>query len=672
MKRILKWIGIIGGVFLIIVILAVFIIPKFIDVKKYKPEIEKKVAEATGRTFAFGEDMDVSVFPWVGVRLTDLHLGNPDGYKEKDMVTVQSFEVRLKVMPLLFKRIEVKTFVLDSPKMYLEKMKDGRANWEGIGKGEEKKEALTKKEDMGKKAGPSSMPLESLKVETFAVTNGRVIYIDAGADIKKEISDLNLKLSDISFEKSVGISLDVKMDGKPVMLEGSVGPVGKDPGKGTISLDLVLKAVDQLEVKIKGSVTDPIVTPGFDLDIQVLPFSPKKLAQVFNQVIPLKSKDPAVLEKFALTLKAKGSLENISLSSGELTLDDSKFVFSADAKEFSLPDVKFDLQLDGIDLDRYLPESTAKDGKPSPAQALSDSKPEKTDYGPLRKLVLDGNIRIAKLKAQGAGIENVVVHILAKNGMITIDPLNLDLYKGSIASRVEVNVQKADPATKMNVDAKGIQAGPMIKDTLKKDVIEGTLKAGFGLSMTGETPEMIKKTLTGQGEILFTDGAIIGIDLADTVRSIQSKIGAGETVTEKPKTDFAEFKVPFTAKDGLIRIDGTSLSSPLMRVTAGGTAHLATEMLDLKIDPKLVATLKGQGDTKDRSGLTVPVLVTGTFSSPKVAPDIKGMLGRDMNLDPEALKRQVLGGGTTDDPQQKSTQPDLKQQIKGLLPGFGK
>ena len=668
MKGMLKWIGIIVGGLLVLIIAAAFIIPRVIDIKKYKPVIQGKIASATGRPFSFGDDMDVSVFPWVGVRLTDLHLGNPAGYKEKDMVAVKGFEVRLKVMQLLSRKIEVKTFVLDSPKIYLEKMKDGRANWEGMGKDE------GKKEDLGKKTGPSPLGLEALDIESFSVINGQVTYIDAGAGLKKEISDLNLKFSGISFEKPVGISLGIKIDGKPVLLEGSVGPVGQYSDKGTVPLDLVLKAVDQLEVKIKGSLTDPMATQGFDLDIQVAPFSPKKLAQVLNQAIPLKSKDPGVLEKLALTVNAKGNPTSVSLSSGELVLDDSKLVFSADAKEFSLPNVKFDIQLDNMDLDRYLPES--KEGTPSsaaPAPAASGStasKAKKTDYGPLRKLVLDGKMNIAKLKAQGATVENLTVHILAKNGVITVDPLTLDLYKGSIISKAELNVQKDDPTTKMNLDAKGIQAGPLIKDTVKKEWIEGTLKAGFGLSMTGDTPETVKKTLTGQGEIVFTDGAVIGIDLADTVRSLQSKPGAGEAATEKPKTDFAEFKIPFTAKDGLIRIDGTSLSSPLMRVTAGGTAHLATEALDLKINPKLVATLKGQGDTQARSGLTVPVLVTGTFSSPKVAPDIKGMLGSGMNLDSEALKKQVLGGGS--DPQQKTASPDVKDQIKGLLPGFGK
>ncbi|MBT3387601.1 MAG: AsmA family protein, partial [Desulfobacula sp.] len=113
MKRLFKWLLIIGGAFLVLIIAAVIIIPQFVDINKYKPVIEQKVAEATGRSFTLGDEMDLSVFPWVGVKLTDLHLGNPDGYKQKDMVSVKNFEVRLKVMPLLSKKIEIKTFVLD-------------------------------------------------------------------------------------------------------------------------------------------------------------------------------------------------------------------------------------------------------------------------------------------------------------------------------------------------------------------------------------------------------------------------------------------------------------------------------------------------------------------------------------------------------------------------------
>lgn len=666
MKSIIKWLIVLGGVFLVLIIAAVIIIPQFIDVKKYKPVIEQKVTEATGRSFTLGDEIDLSVFPWVGVRLTDLRLGNPDGYKEKDMISVKTFEVRLKVMPLLSKHIEVKTFVLDSPMIYLEKLKNGKANWQGIGEGKDEKQAQ-------KTESPSKgLPIEDLKVGNFSITNGQLIYVDQGTRVKKEISDLNVNLTNISLENSVGISFSAKVDGKPVSIDGTAGPIGKEPGKGTISLDLALKALDELEVKLNGNIIDPMTSQTIDLKIEVSSFSPKKLFAALNQDFPVQTKDPKALDNISLKTIIKGNKDSISLSDGEFHLDDSKLVFSAAAKSFSKPDLKFDIQMDGIDLDRYLPESPAK-GETSAAGGTSTEKAgsakKKTDYEPLRKLVLDGKVKVGELKAHGASLENIDIHILAKNGIITIDPLGLNLYQGSVASKVELNVQKNDPETKVDIDASGIQAGPMIKDVLQKELIEGTLKANIGLLVTGEGPDMIKKTLNGMGEILFTDGAIIGIDLAGMVRDVTTSFGMGEKPSEKPRTDFAELKIPFTAKNGVVNTKGTSMISPLIRVLATGMVDLVKELLDLRVEPKFVATLKGQGDTEKRSGVMVPVLITGTFSSPKFRPDLTGVISSGGIPDVEGLKN-TLGTKEGQEKSIESAKKNVESQIKGLLPGF--
>ena len=666
MKSILKWLFIIGGVFLVLIIAAVLIIPQFVDVKKYKPIIEQKVVEATGRSFTFGDDIDVSVFPWVGVKLTDLQLGNPVGYNEKSMVSVKNFEVRLKVMPLLSKRIEVKTFVLDGPVIYLEKLKNGKANWQGIGAKQEKKAVAEKKTE--KPSSEKGLPIAALQVDKFSITNGQMIYVDQGTNVKKQISDLNLNLENISLENPIGISFAAMIDGKPVSLKGTAGPIGKEPGKGTMAIDVVVKALEELEITLKGNIIDPLAKQAFDLELNISSFSPRKLLAALDQKFPVQTKDPKVLDALSLKTRLKGNPASVSLSEGQLQLDDSKLIFSASAKEFSMPNLKFDLQLDEIDLDRYLPEPTAKQ---ETTQAAGTTPAKKTDYGPLRKLVLDGKVKVGKLKAHGAIVEKVDVHILAKNGIVTIDPLGLNLYQGSVASKLVLNVQKNDPQTKVTIDAKGIQAGPLMKDALQKELIEGTLQTKAELSMTGETPDMIKQTLTGQGELLFTDGAIIGIDLAGMVRNVKGKFGAGEQVTEKPKTDFAELKIPFTAKNGLINTDGTSLMSPLVRVIATGDVNLVKELLDLRVEPKFVATLKGQGDEKQRSGFMVPVLITGDFASPKIRPDLAGMIGGQGLPSTEGLK-QVLGTKVDSKEKIESVKEDVTKQIKGLLPGFTK
>ena len=84
MKGFLKWGAIIVGCFVVVIIAALVLIPMFVDVAKYKPVLESKVTEATGRPFSVGDDLSLSLFPWAGVSFSDLRLGNPDGFTEKE------------------------------------------------------------------------------------------------------------------------------------------------------------------------------------------------------------------------------------------------------------------------------------------------------------------------------------------------------------------------------------------------------------------------------------------------------------------------------------------------------------------------------------------------------------------------------------------------------------
>ena len=669
MKNIFKWIFIAGGAFVVIIVAAVLIIPQFVDVKKYKPMIEERVSQATGRSFTIGDEMDISVFPWVGVSLTDIHLGNPAGAAQADMVSVKNFEVRLKVMPLLSRQIEVKTFVLDSPVIYLERQKDGKANWEGIGA--QKQARPEQKKDPAPSSG-QELPVASLKVDRFSIANGQLIYNDLAAGMKKQVSEVNLDLSDISLDKPVTISFSANADGQPVSLKGTAGPIGKQPGKGTLSFDLVLNALSDLEAKVNGSVVDPAVKPVFDLNIDVASFSPRNLMSALGQPFPIETSDPKVLDAVAVRARIKGTPENVSVLDGLLTLDDSKLNFSAQAKEFGKPNLAFNLALDTIDLDRYLPlPAETKDAGAPAAEPAAEKK--KTDYGPLRKLILDGKMTADKVKARGALAENITVHIKAKDGLISVDPMGMDLYQGNATAVVGLDVRKTEPQTSLSLNAEGIQVGPLLKDALQKELIEGMLRADLNLSVTGESLDRIKQTLNGKGGLVFNDGAIIGIDLAGMVRNVKAKLGAAVPTGEKPRTDFAELNIPFTAVNGLVNTNVTRMQSPLIRLEASGDINLAKDLLDMRVDPKFVATLKGQGDTEDRSGLMVPLLVTGTFASPKIRPDLKGMVGLgEKGLDADTLKKQVLGSGSPADVKKEleTKKEEIKDQVKGLIPGL--
>ncbi|MBN1277054.1 MAG: AsmA family protein [Deltaproteobacteria bacterium] len=673
MKKAFKWLLIAVAALIVMVIVAVIVIPMFIDVQKYKPEIETRVSEITGRPFTIGGNIDLSLFPWVGISLSDLHLGNPPGFQEKDFLSVNFFEVRVKLIPLLSRNIQVKRFILEGPRIVFEKNRKGVANWEDIGKPsvETAGKPSNEEEKADESKSDEGLPIKDLVVGEFLITNGVILFLDGIKGDRKEISDVNLDLKDISLDRPVNIAFSANLDGHPIGVKGNAGPIGKAPGKGTVSIDMTISLLKELTAVIRGNIVDPASSREFDLGLEVYPFSPRKLVAALGGEFPVVTADPGVLNLLAIKARVKGSPRGIGLSDGILRLDDSTLNFTAGVKDFSGPDLTFDLNLDSMDLDRYLPPP----GDEKPAEKQESQKPSmaeksKADYSPLRKPVLDGKIRVKDLKAHGARIQDLYMSVTGRNGLFKIDPLTLRLYEGYAASKASLDVRKDVPGIKMELQAKGIQANPLLNDLLGRDFLEGTLKAELDIAFEGDDGKSIRSNLNGRGDFLFNDGAVKGIDLAGMVRNAAAALGLAEKEGEKPRTDFSELNVPFTLVNGLVKTDKTSLTSPFLRVLVTGKADLIKEVLDFRIEPKFVGTLKGQGDTRQRTGITVPVLVTGSFSSPKFRADLKGMLQQELGKElPEGSElKKMLENQDKESVREKKKA--VKEDIKDLLKGF--
>jgi AsmA protein len=655
MKAALKWTAIIVVVLVVVVIGALLIIPKFIDVNAFKPELEKAVSEATGRPLKVGGDVSLSLFPWAGVSFSDLKLGNTPAFAEKDFLTVKSFDVRVKLLPLLFKQVEVDRLVVQEPRVFLVTNTDGRVSWDFAAKPAEAKAPA-------KPAGPPApggLPIQSLKVGELSIQNGELMLIDHAKGSRQEISKLNLALQDVSLERPVRFSFSASVNQKPVSAEGRFGPVGGALAKGAVPLEFKVDAFGQLNLQLKGSVENLAAAPLANVTVEAAEFSPRRLLAEIGQALPATA-DPRVLEQLSLKAAVKADAQAVTVSDGVLRLDDSRLNFTVKASEFAKPNLAFDLNLDQINVDRYLPPKAPKPAggaSPPPAGSSAAPPPSKTDYTPLRQLIMNGTIQIGKLTVNHAKVEDVNLKITAKEGLLSLDPLSMKLYQGTAAGKTTVNVKSDSPVTDVQLNLDKVQVHPLLKDVAGKDFLEGTAKAQIALSMTGDDPARIKQTLDGKGSLTFSDGAIIGVDLASMARNVKAALGGEVKSGPKPRTDFAEFLAPFTIENGVVRTSETSLKSPLLRLLAAGKADLVKETLDFRVDPKLVGTIKGQGDEKDRSGVGVTIIVSGSFSDPSFRPDVEGIAKDQLK---KALGAPPAGSAPT-----KEKTRDL---IKGLLP----
>jgi AsmA protein len=489
------------------------------------------------------------------------------------------------------------------------------------------------------------------------------------------VSNINLTLQEVSLDRPVQLKFSAVLDSQPLSIQGSVGPLN-NVQQGPVSMDLSLRALNELTMRLKGTLKNLAVSPGVELDLDVAEFSPRKVAAALGQTVPLETADPQVLNRMTLNAHIKTDSKNLSVSNGILGLDDSTLNFSMNASNFSKPAVTFDLDLNQINLDRYLPPTSDKKSsekrqdQETKSQKMAMSKEsapgpiKKVDYTPLRRLILDGQLKIDRLIANKAKIQDVILKIHAKNGIFSLDPLKLHMYQGTVSGNATFNVTKDMPESNIRLIVNKVESGPLLRDVLEKDILEGVMQADVTLAMAGVDPVLLKKTLNGNGVLLFNDGAIKGIDLAGMIRNVQAAFGLAEKSNQKPKTDFAELNAPFTIANGVVNTPQTSLKSPLLRVIANGTADLVKETLDFRVDPKIVGTIKGQGDETQRSGIMVPVLITGNFSSPKFRPDLTSVAKQQLRekvLESEKVKKIL------EKEELKHLQETTKDLLKGVL-----
>lgn len=130
-----KTLQIVLGLFALIVALvlaAVIIIPLAVDPNDYRDDIARAVEERTGRGFEIEGEISLSVFPWLGLEVGRMRLGNPPGFGDAPFLEIGSAGVGAKLMPLLSRRLEVSTLRLDGLRLNLVQLADGSNNWSDL------------------------------------------------------------------------------------------------------------------------------------------------------------------------------------------------------------------------------------------------------------------------------------------------------------------------------------------------------------------------------------------------------------------------------------------------------------------------------------------------------------------------------------------------------------
>ncbi|HXR93097.1 MAG TPA: AsmA family protein [Steroidobacteraceae bacterium] len=557
--RALRILGIVIGCIIVVLIAAVIALQLLIHPNDYKGRIQAAVKSSTGRDLALPGDIHLAIFPALAVEFGPATLGNPPGFSSaQPFASLQRASLRLRLLPLLHRQLDVGRVVIDGLDLRLLKNARGQGNWSM---------------PAGKTAAPA--PRQSGSQMTLGGIAGVVV-----------------KNSRVSYEDMV---------------------------------------VDHVDVNI-GHVASGVPVPiRWSLDVTTGPGA---------HPIPLSG--TATLEYRA---------DTAHLSNLDAKIDDSTLRGNAAVTNLATGAMSFDLSIDRIDLDRYLPAKPSKAAaQPAPpARAPQGESPTELPTSALKTLQLNGKLAIGNATIYGMKLSQVQVGMSADGGVLHVNPAAARLYSGSSTGIVTLDAHGAVPVLHVDESLTGIDVQPLLEDFAKLNRISGRGNVTLNVTAQGNTTAAMLSSLDGHAAANLTNGAIDGLDLWSAINSAVALAqkhslpsgGLGKS------TRFDTFRASADLTNGVATTKDLDIASGDLHVTGQGTANLVTEAVSYHVS---AAVLNGR--SAGAALANIPLLIGGTMTHPSVRPDTQALV--------KSVARQQL----------QKRKGQIENKLRGVLKGL--
>ncbi|MBN1240618.1 MAG: AsmA family protein [Gammaproteobacteria bacterium] len=656
MGKLLKVLGIVIGALVVLFVAVVVGITLLVDPNDYKDQIAAAVGDATGRELTLEGDLELDVFPSLRISLGQATLSNAEGFGDQPFAEIGAAALDLELLPLLSRRIEIAEATLEGLVLNLARDAQGRNNWQDLGGA-----GAAAEEPAPAEAGGGA-PNVALDVAVLRIADSEVNWADASTDSRWTLGNFNLLASDfgpdVAFPVEMsftlaGEELDVavsaatnatlsladnryRLDELGVTLEGSgaAWPGGEgearlefasfvaDLNQETLELDgLTLEA---LGVTVNGSLEGRQLMSDLALGgrVDIQQFDPSQLLGVFD--VQVDTADPSVLRSASAEATFVYDSSRTALEEMRLALDDSTLTGSVGMQGESL---RFDLRVDQINVDRYLPPAEEE----APAEGEEGSLDEvDLPLDVLRTLDADGSLAFGEAQFAGLTLSDAAFSLAARDGRVQLKP-SAQLYGGEFSGDIVVEVVEDAARATVVQQISGVDMLPLGRDLLESEMVSGTGSVMLDLTTAGSNVGQMRRDLDGDVSFEVTDGALEGLDLWYELLRARA-VFDGESPPERPegprRTPFTSVSASGVVEDALLSNRDLNVTLDYLRLDGEGTVNLLNDALDFDLTATFVDSPKLQSEPlmAGLAGDMLPLEVGGTIAAPEVKPDYAALV----------------------------------------------
>ena len=655
----------------------------FVDVNRFRGPIQAQLQRKLNRTVTLGR-MGLSLLP-LSIRVSDLKIGESPAFpSSRPFVSAKEVNVRAGLFALLKGQVAVQSLRLVQPAVEIIRRENGAWNYSSLGGGREtgSGQGLTMDElqivdgsiavtDLtAHKArvvyqhidlhlrdfGPARLPDLALTARLPGSGDPTVALQARGTgltDFEGRLSLKNVALSGLQrFLGSQGSALEAILSGETdlrsergILLANGKLAIEKARLRNA-ELGFAIHADYQLSyetsnellqirslnarlggtaMSVSGQMNLKAMPPQADLKAVVRNASIAELARLAG--VPGELKGTASVEARAQgpldrpeawLWTGSGSLQNGSMSSPALAkpvgIRSAKVHFRRQPSGLS---VQFQADVDEVNV--------ASSGVPAGGGGVSKA-------GGLEGVSGTGRVSAGAIRYGNIVLTQVQADCAIEGGIIRLAPITARLYGGQQSGSITVDVRRADPGFAVTTKLDQVDANQFLSATTPlKQTVFGFLATSADVQFAARPGEDVARSLNGTVNLKLHQGRLAGINLLNEVASVGKFLGfrkSGEVAT-----NIVDLTGDLQITGGAARTDNLKMTLEDGSVLATGVFNLADQTLGMRLLVTLHKGLSSQvGGSNvggfmstvfgnDKGELLVPVMVSGTFSRPRVTPD---------------------------------------------------
>ena len=545
------------GALVAIAVLAMFLLPMFIDEQALLDMAQEQVQTQTGGELIVEGDAELSFFPRFGLRLEDTTLNLPaqTEYDQRISATIAELDVGLSLLPLLGGNVDIGTIVIAgvtadiTEPQALPPAPEPRPimsdrEWEKRGEIIRQTKEQERQRQLDEGGGISGI---AIMAEAIQIEDITVIQRTRDGELSNEIRIAALTLTDVNTRN------------EPMQLEGALTVLGDG---STAPLDIALDGA----IRIASD------------------FSKIEIADLKTEVVgaltqPVKS---ALNGAFMMTPAKADFTLSANLPGGDVT---GQLVWSA----LESPEIKLDISTARLDVDQIQPapqpvssgaSAPGTEALPAPAPTGTESgsgAPVPLPVGPLRDLDLEMRVAAEELIAAGQSITDAQVYMRIRDGVANIDYVRGVLHQGQLDTRVMLNARRPVVEAEVEGGLKGVNMDLLLASMGNTDAASGRIEMGWELETEGVTADDLMAALDG-------DVTATGQDLMLQKVSVQGLVCNAVAIVNKippisglpTNTPITDLSLAVDFDDGLGDIEKLSFSTPGVALKGSGDIDLSS------------------------------------------------------------------------------------------------